>query len=356
MTPTGSDPSPLDEALARLSAGESLSEDAAAKAMRAIVEGRAAPGEIGRYLCALRDKGEVVAEILGSARIVRAAARSVRTARTPLLDTCGTGGDGAGSFNVSTAAALVAAGAGASVAKHGNRSISSRCGSADLLEACGVPMDLDPEALGRTLDEAGIAFLFAPTLNPAMAVVAPVRRALGTRTIFNLLGPLANPAGARRQLMGVYAARWVVPLAEVLRGLGAEEALVVHSGAGDGTGSGLDEISIWGPTQAAHLRAGRIESFEITPASCGLPPSPPDSIRGGDAGENRARLMALLGGERGPYRDAVVANAGAALWVAGLAPDLEHGARLAEQAIDDGRAREALDRLARVSRRHGSAA
>ena len=238
--------------LARLSDGESLSEDDAAQAMRFIVTGSASPAQVGAYLALLRSKGETVPEILGSARVVRERTTRVLPSRSDLIDTCGTGGDGSFSFNISTAAALVAAGAGRGVAKHGNRSISSRCGSADLLEACGVPLDLEPGEAAATIDVAGIGFLFAPALNGAMASVASVRREIRIRTVFNLLGPLANPARARRQLLGVYAERWVEPLARVLQGLGSERALVVHGS------DGLDEVSISGATEAALLDDGTV--------------------------------------------------------------------------------------------------
>lgn len=335
--------------LEKLVERRSLTEEEAAEAMRRLISGEVSESQAGAYLTALRVKGETVAEILGSARVVRDATLRVRSARGELLDTCGTGGDGAGTFNVSTAAALVAAGAGAPVAKHGNRSISSRCGSADLFEACGVPLELGPQAAAAVLDEAGIVFLFAPSLNSAMASVGPVRRRLGIRTVFNLIGPLANPAHAERQLLGVYDARWVEPLAKVLAGLGSRRALVVHGA------DGLDEISIAGPTRAALLDDGRVTPVELTPESFGLPRHAREAIAGGGPEENRARLVAILDGAPGPWRDAVVANAGAALWIAGLAPDVREGARLAAFTIDSGAAAAALARLVDVSRRHAGA-
>lgn len=333
--------------IGRLVAGEDLDADEASAAMREIVSGEASPAQAGAYLVALRMKGETVPEILGSARVVRERTTPIRTSRQGLLDTCGTGGDGAASFNVSTAAALVAAGAGAVVAKHGNRSVSSRCGSADLLEACGVPLDLPAPAVAATLDAAGIAFLFAPALNGAMAAVAPLRRQLGLRTVFNLLGPLANPAGAERQLLGVYEARWVEPIAHVLAGLGSKRALVVHGL------EGLDEISVSGPTQAASLVEGRVSPLTLTPEVFGLRHHAIGSLVGGSPAENRSRLEALLSGERGAVRDAVVANAGAALWVAEAAKSFEEGARMAERSLDSGEATWALHRLISVSRRCG---
>lgn len=331
--------------LGRLAAGESLSADEAAEAMRRIVSGGAPPSQIGAYLVALRMKGETVAEILGSARVVRESVTAVRSARRDLLDTCGTGGDGSSSFNVSTAAALVCAGAGLAVAKHGNRSVSSRCGSADLLEACGVRLDLAPDDVARVLDETGIGFLYAPALNGAMAAAAPVRRELGLRTIFNLLGPLANPAGATRQLLGVYDARWVEPIAEVLAGLGTDRALVVHGM------EGLDEVSISGPTSAARLENGRIVPLTLTPDSFGLRPHPRGAIAGGAPHENRERLEQVLEGRPGPYRDAVVVNAGSALWIAGAAEGPSEGARLAERVLDAGGAARALERLVETTSR-----
>lgn len=331
--------------IARLAAGESLPEEDAAEAMRCIVSGHVPPAQIGAYLVALRMKGETVAEILGSARVVREGTTLVPVDARGLLDTCGTGGDGSSSFNVSTAAALVCAGAGVRVAKHGNRSVSSRCGSADLLEACGVRLDLGPAEAAQLLKETGIAFLFAPAFNGAMAAVGAVRRELGLRTVFNLLGPLVNPARATRQLLGVYDARWVEPLAEVLGRLGAERALVVHGM------EGLDEISVSGPTQAALFENGHVVTRMFGPDSFGLRSHPRGAIKGGDPEENKARLLALLEGERGPWRDAVVANAAAALWVSDAAADPIEGARLAEGALDSGVAREALQRLVTVSRR-----
>jgi len=336
--------------LAKLVEGRSLTEEEAAEAMRGLIAGEASEPQAGAYLTALRLKGETVAEILGSARVVRDGTLNVRSGRADLLDTCGTGGDGAGTFNVSTAAALVAAGAGAPVAKHGNRSVSSRCGSADLLEACGVPLALGAQAAGAVLDEAGIVFLFAPALNTAMASVAPLRRRLGIRTLFNLIGPLANPARAERQLLGVYDARWVEPLAEVLAGLGSRRALVVHGA------EGLDEISLAGPTHAALLDEGRVRRLTLAPEDFGLPRHPEGAIAGGGPEENRARLGTILEGAPGPWRDAVVANAAAALWVAGLAPDVREGARLAASTLDSGAAASALTRLIAVSRRHAGPA
>jgi len=341
--------------IARLLEGRSLAAEEAEEAMRAVVSGEASPVQVGAYLIALRLKGETAAEILGSARVVRESLTPVVTSRTGLLDTCGTGGDGSRSFNVSTAAALVCAGAGLAVAKHGNRSVSSRCGSADLLEACGVRLDLTAEEVARVLEETGIGFLFAPALNGAMAAVAPVRRELGQRTIFNLLGPLANPAGATRQLLGVYDAKWVEPLAEVLRGLGSERALVVHGLDGPAGPGGLDEISISGPTRAALLERGLVALRTLTPESFGVQPHPPGSIAGGDPGENRERLASVLAGRPCPLRDAVVANAGAALWVGEAAREPFEGARLAEKAIDSGAAAAALDRLVEASARVAAA-
>lgn len=331
--------------ITRLVDRDDLTVEDAAAAMRVIVSGEASQAQVAAYLVALRMKGETASEILGSARVVRERTTPIRTGRQDLLDTCGTGGDGAASFNVSTAAALVAAGAGVSVAKHGNRSISSRCGSADLLEACGLPLDLEAAEVGSILDEAGIAFLFAPALNGAMASVAPLRRQLGIRTVFNLLGPLANPAGAERQLLGVYEARWVDPIARVLAGLGSKRALVMHGL------EGLDEISVSGSTHAALLEDGRVTSRTLSPEDFGLSPHPVGSLEGGRPEDNKARLMGVLAGERGAVRDAVVANAGAALWVSDRAESLLDGARIAERTIDSGAAAAALERLIKVTRR-----
>jgi anthranilate phosphoribosyltransferase len=269
--------------------------------------------------------------------------------RDGLVDTCGTGGDGRGTFNISTVAALVAAGAGAAVAKHGNRAVSSSCGSADLLTALGVEIDLDAERMADVLRLTGIAFLFAPKLHPAMGAVVGVRRELGVRTIFNVLGPLTNPAFARRQVLGVYSDHLVELLARVLLALGAEHALVVHSR------DGLDEISVSAPTHVCEVRGGALRSFEITPEEIGLPRHDIGAIAGGDSAENARIALAVLGGEPGARQDIVVANAGAALYVSGAAKSVREGVALARESIVGGSARRKLDELIAATRKAGPA-
>lgn len=318
--------------------GATLSPDEAHAAFDAVMDGGATPVGLSAFLVALRLRGETAPEIAAFARAMRRRAVAVRSDRPDLIDTCGTGGDGAGTFNVSTVAALVVAGCGVPVAKHGNRSVSGRCGSADLLEGLGIRADLPVETAELALERLGFGFLFAPRLHPAVGHATAVRQELGVRTVFNLLGPLANPAGARRQLLGVYAPAWVEPLAQVLRELGSERALVVH-------GSGLDEIALHGETEAAEVRDGRVTLLRLRPEDAGLGRAPLASIAGGDRSFNVECARAVLAGETGPRRDIVVLNAAAALWVAGRADDLRGGAALAAQAIDSGAARHLVDRL-----------
>jgi anthranilate phosphoribosyltransferase len=308
-----------------------------------IVDGEVSEPEIAALLVALAMKGETVAELTGAARALRARVRGVPHSRPDCLDTCGTGGDGRGSFNVSTAAAFVVAAGGVPVAKHGNRAISSRSGSADLLAALGIAVESAPERSARLLDTIGIAFLFAPFHHPAMKAVAPVRKALGVRTLFNLIGPLTNPAGARFQLLGVFAREKVEPVARVLSALGTERALVVHGA------DGLDEITTTGPTLAAHVVGASVEALTIEPADLGLPPAALEQLAGGDAAENAARLEALLAGEPGPLADLVAANAGAALWIAGRAPELAAGVARARDLLASGAPRAKLEALRTAS-------
>ena len=326
-----------------LARGEDLPREHAAEAMRCIMDGEATDAQIGAFLLALRVKGETVEEIAGCAAVMRERAVSVAGIRgEEVIDLCGTGGDGSGSLNVSTLAALVVAGEGVKVAKHGNRSVSSRCGSADLLEGLGVRIDVPAEVAARCLREAGLAFLFAPRMHPAVGHVSRARSELGVRTLFNLLGPLTNPAGARRQLLGVYDPSMVEILARVLGELGSERVLVVH-------GSGLDEIALNGPTQVAELSEGTVRTYQIRPEDAGLRPAPPEAVQGGDVAENVRIAERVLGGERGPAADIVALNAGAALWVAGAAADLAQGVARARSGLRDGRAAETLDRLRRAS-------
>jgi anthranilate phosphoribosyltransferase len=327
--------------LGRLAAGERLDEDTAAAAFDAMMSGNATPSQMGGFLMALRVRGETVAEITGAARTMRAKALAI-DAPPDAIDTVGTGGDNSGSFNISTAAALVVAGCGVPVAKHGNRNFSSKSGSADILAALGVNIDADLSLVRRAIYEAKIGFLMAPRHHSATRHVAPTRVELGTRTIFNLLGPVSNPAGVRRQLVGVFSPEWVKPIAEVLGKLGSERAWVVH-------GEGLDEITIAGTTQVASLESGRVTTFTVTPEDAGLPRGKLADIRGGDPAENAARLVALLEGETGTLRDVVLLNAAAALIIAGRAADLRAGVERAAQAIRDGSARQALARLVAIT-------
>lgn len=306
--------------------------------------GRLVDGEIDEpvkaaLLVALTMKGESPAEIAGAARAMRARVRRVPHARERVVDTCGTGGDGAGTFNISTLAALVAAAAGAAVAKHGNRAVSSRSGSADLLMALGVEVEQPPERAGALLERVGLAFLFAPCFHPAMREVMPVRRALGVRTVFNLLGPLTNPAGATRQLLGVFARDRVELLARVLAELGTEHALVVHGA------DGLDEITTTGPTRVAEVRGDRVELWELVPEDLGLTRVRPEALAGGTPEENAAIARRILAGEPGPRAEIVALNAAAALHVAGRVPDLATGLALARETLGSGAAAAKLAEL-----------
>jgi len=323
--------------LAQVASGRALSESEAEAAFDIIMNGDATPSQMGAFLMALRVRGETVDEITGAARIMRAKALAIE-APPGTIDTCGTGGDGSGTFNVSTASALVAAGCGVSVAKHGNRALSSKSGSADVLTALGVNIDADMAVVRRCLWEVGIGFLMAPRHHSAMRHVAPTRVELATRTIFNLLGPMSNPAGAKRQLVGVFAPEWVVPMAEVLGRLGAERAWVVH-------GAGIDELTTAGVSTVAEFKNGRVTSFEVAPEDAGLARVPRDALRGGEPAHNAAQMRELLGGATGPLRDIVLLNSAAALFVAGRAADLREGVRMAAEALDGGAAKRALDRL-----------
>ncbi len=323
--------------LSKLADGQVLSEEDAELFFGACLRGEPSPAQVAAALTALRMRGETVAEIAACARAMRHAATKLEHPYQ-VIDTCGTGGDGQHTFNISTAAALVAAGGGIKVAKHGNRALSSSSGSSDVLSALGVNLACTMEQSRKALDEAGICFLFAPAHHSAMRYVTPVRAELGFRTVFNLLGPLSNPAGAQRQVLGVYDPRLIEPLAKVLGALGAERAWVVH-------GSGLDEISTTGPTQICEWREGQTRLFTLTPEAVGLERVSLEALRGGDPKANAAALTALLAGERGAYRDIVALNAAAAFLVADRAPSLREGLDLAFAVIDDGRARDALARL-----------
>jgi len=320
-----------------------LTEEEAAAAMREVFAREATPAQLAAFLVALRLKGETVDEVVGMARVMREHSLHVKV-KGPLLDTCGTGGDGAGTFNVSTAAALVVAGAGVPVAKHGNRAASGRTGSLDVLEALGVRGDLPISTAARILAQEGIAFFYARRAHPAMRFVAPVREELGIRTLMNALGPLLNPVGARRQLVGVYAAELVEPLAAALGELGAERALVVHGE------DGLDEITTTAPTRAALWNGKRLERMRIAPLALGLPRAEAGALLGGDAATNADIARAVLGGERGPRRDLVLVNAAGALFAAGAARDLGEGLEQAARSLDSGAASARLEALVRATR------
>jgi anthranilate phosphoribosyltransferase len=329
----------IDSAIATLVDGRDLLGEEAHAAMMQVMSGQATPAQIAGFLIALRMKGETVEEITGCARAMRAHVTPALPQHETLVDTAGTGGDGAHTFNISTSAALVAAAAGAFVAKHGNRAVSSRSGSADVLEALGVRIDLTPEDVAACIDEVGFGFMFAQAHHPAMRHAGPVRRELGVRTVFNLLGPLTNPAGARRQVVGVYARDLVEPIAQALAALGCEHALVAH-GAG-----GLDELTPTGENLVAEVRGGEVTISTVDPREFGAGPGVPADLGGGDAADNAAIVRTVFDGETGPRRDAVILNAGAALYVAGVSDSLEQGVYAARDAIDDGRATATLDRL-----------
>jgi anthranilate phosphoribosyltransferase len=324
--------------IAKLATGATLSRDEAAKAFNSMMAGEATPSQMGALLMALRVRGETVDEITGAVTAMRAKMLRVE-APADAVDIVGTGGDASGSFNISTCAALIAAGAGIPIAKHGNRALSSKCGAADVLQALGVKIDLTAEQVGRCIREAGIGFMFAPAHHPAMKHVGATRVEIGTRTIFNLLGPLSNPAGVKRQMVGVFSRQWVEPLAEVLKNLGAKRVWVVHGS------DGLDEITTTGATNVAALEDGQIHVFNVTPENVGLDRATPEALRGGDAKTNAAALMDVLNGKKGAYRDVAVLNAAAAIVVADRTPGLREAVALAAQSVDSGAARGRLERL-----------
>ena len=337
----------LKPILQKLAQGNSLSSSEASQAFDIILNGGASSGQIGGFLMALQQRGETIEEITAGAQVMRKNALHVK-APTDTVDTCGTGGDGSGTYNISTAVALVAAACGAHVAKHGNRALSSKSGSSEVLEALGVRLDLSPDALETCIQEVGIGFLFAPNHHAAMRHVGPTRQELGFRTIFNLLGPLSNPAGARRQLLGVYDKRWVEPLAHVLKKLGSERAWVVHGS------DGLDELTTTGKSTVAELRKDEVRVFEITPEEAGLRRAAPEDLVGGTPAENAEALTALLDGEKSAYRDIVLLNAAAALCITNKAPNLADGVEMAALAIDDGGAKKTLAELVKTSQRLAS--
>ncbi len=338
----------LTRAIDAVCDGTHLTADHASAVLDEVMEGRAGEVETAAFLVGLRAKGETVAELTGLARTMRRLAASVESSRDNLVDTAGTGG-GPSTFNISTAAALVAAGAGCAVAKHGNRSNTSRSGSADLLEALGVRIDLDPAAVSQCVEDVGFGFMFAPRHHAAMKHVVPVRKELGVRTIFNLLGPLTNPAGARRQLLGVSDRRYQETIAEALIGLGCDRALVVSAD------DGLDELSAGGPTRVIEVRDGATQEWFVAPGDLGITEAPLELIAGGSPEENAAIVRAVLdGSEQGPARDVVLLNAGAAILAAGAADDLRSGVDRAREAVDSGAAGEVLAKLAALTERLAS--
>ncbi|MCY3802235.1 MAG: anthranilate phosphoribosyltransferase [Chloroflexi bacterium] len=330
------------EATQEIIAGGRLSFETAAGVMGEIMDGSPTPAQFGAFVAALSTRGETSEEIAGMATVMRARARQV-DAGDGLVDTCGTGGDGQNTYNISTAAAFVVAGAGGRVAKHGNRAATSMSGSADVLEALGVKIDLPPEAVAECIRRAGVGFMFAQTYHPAMKFAAPLRREIGIRTVFNVLGPLTNPTGVKRQVLGVGRADLVGAMADVLVRMGAEHALVVHGK------EGLDEVSISGPTLVADARGGEVSRYEIEPGDFGLDAAPIEAIAGGDPEHNAAIINTVLEGEEGPRRDVLLINAGAGIFAAGLAPDISSGVAMAAESIDGGKARAALESLVELS-------
>lgn len=336
----------IREAISALVSGRSLSREEAATVMREIMEGQATPAQLGAFLTALHLKGETPPEIAGMAAVMREKALRVNVPG-PLVDTCGTGGDGQGSFNISTAAALVAAAAGLKVAKHGNRAASGACGSADVLEALGVKIDLPPAGVERCIQEVGMGFMFAPVFHPAMRHAAPVRREIGIRTVFNILGPLTNPARAQHQLVGVAYPNLAQSMAEVLRLLGVRHAIVAHGE------DGLDELTLSGATTGWEVREGKVHPWSAPIESTGLPRTPTQALKGGSKEDNAATMRRLFQGEPGPIRDVVLLNSGAVFLVADRVQTLRQGIELAAQTIDRGAARQTLEALVELSQQLG---
>jgi len=333
--------SALKPFIAKVASGKPLEFDEAREAFGIIMSGEATPGQIGGFLMGLRVRGETVGEIAGAVAVMREKMLRV-DAPVDAIDIVGTGGDNSHSVNISTASAFVIAACGVPVAKHGNRGLSSQTGAADVLTALGVKIDLDPATISGCVRAAGVGFMFAPAHHPAMRHVGPIRVELGTRTIFNLLGPLSNPAGVRRQMVGVFAPEWIGPVAETLRTLGTDRAWVVH-------GDGYDEITTTGTTSVTELKDGKLSSFTLQPEDFGLSRHTPEALRGGDAAFNAAAMRALLSGAAGAYRDTVLLNAGAGLVVAGKAATLGEAVAMAATAIDSGKAASVLDRLVATS-------
>ena len=336
----------IKEAIAQLVGGKSLTMDEASTVMSEIMEGTATPAQFGAFVTALRFNGETVEEIAGLARTMRLKALRVNS-NEPVVDTCGTGGDGSGTFNISTTAAFVVAACGLKVAKHGNRAMSSHCGSADVLEALGVKIDLNPEQVQKCLEKVGIGFMLAPVFHPAMKFAAAPRKEVGIRTVFNILGPLTNPAGAGAQVLGVPEKGLTGKMATVLKMLGCQHALVVYGE------DGLDEITITGKTFIAELKTGVIKNYEISPEECGLTRAKPDSLKGGTAKENADLLRSILSGKKGAQRDIVLMNAAAAMIAGDKAATFKEGIAIAGAAIDNGRALRKLEDLITFSQNPG---
>lgn len=333
----------IQEAIAKVIEGADLSRGEMTDAMNQIMSGEATDAQIGAFLIALRVKGECVDEIAGAASVMREKATPIATKHDVIVDTCGTGGDHSGTFNISTTAAFVAAGSGLCVAKHGNRAATSQCGSADVLGALGVNIEASPETVSRCLDDVGIGFLFAISLHGAMKYAIGPRREIGARTIFNALGPLSNPAGATRQVVGVYSAALTETLAGVLGTLGAERAFVVHGS------DGLDEMTLTGPTRVSELKNGSVSTYDVSPGDFGLIQAPADALKGGDADYNAEITRSILNGEEGPRRDIVLLNAAAAIVTGDKARDLNEGVQVAAEVIDSGKALEKLEGLVAAS-------
>jgi anthranilate phosphoribosyltransferase len=333
----------MQSAIRAVSEHRDLDGESMRSVMRLIMTGQATPAQVGGFLVGLRMKGETVDEIAAAASVMRELATRVEVSGPHLVDTCGTGGDGASTFNISTASALVAAAAGGRVAKHGNRSVSSRSGSADVLEAAGVRLDLTPAQVAACIERVGVGFLFAPRHHGAMKHAIGPRREMGIRTVFNLLGPLTNPAGAPSQVLGVYAGRWLEPMAQVLKRLGSAHVLVVHAD------DGLDEISIAAPTRVAELNRGTVSLYRVAPEDFALPRADLAALAVGDAAQSLAMIRRVLDDEPGPARDIVMLNAGAAIYAAGVAASLWEGVARAREVLSNGKARETLDALIRVS-------
>ncbi len=333
----------IKEVIAKLVKGEDLTKNEAGLVMEEIMTGQALPAQIAAFLTAMRIKGETIDEIVGAAEVMRKYATKIKTRHPVILDTCGTGGDEAHTFNISTVAAFVVAGAGVAVAKHGNRSVSSKCGSADLLKSLGVNIEVEEDIVSKCLDEAGIGFLFAPKLHKAMQYAIGPRREIGIRTIFNILGPMTNPAGATHQLLGVYDAVMTRPIAQALGELGSKHALVVHGC------DGLDEVTTTGKTQISELKSGRVKTYEVSPKDFGIKKAGPQDLKGGDPSENARIAMDILGGEKGPKYDIVILNAGCAIYASDKAASIKEGIKSAGESIESGAAVGKLENLKEIT-------